>query len=198
MNGRESDGRPGKHDRNEMGQIKGRRHSIRLRNFDYTQQGAYFLTICTHERKSLFGRIINGEMRLNTYGRIVEEEWEKTAQIRSNLTMDRFIVMPNHIHGIVVISRGTMHRAPTSTFESFGKLVSNSIPTIVRGFKSAVTTRINAIRNSSHKPVWQRNYYEHVIRNEIDLKEIYEYINSNPLKWLEDENNPVNLKRQQK
>jgi len=177
---------------------KPNRRSIRLANYDYSQTGAYFITLCIQNRQCLFGQIMEGEMELNEYGQIVQAEWLKTAQIRTNLVMDEFIAMPNHVHGIIVINnprRGTMHRAPTPIIEQFGKPVSNSIPTIIRGFKSAVTTRINKMRNTPAIQVWQRNYYEHVIRNEIDLEEIREYIQKNPLKWLEDENHPANMEK---
>ena len=130
----------------------------------------------------------------------MEDEWHRTAILRPGVGLDAFCVMPNHVHGIIVLAgghfsadrRGTMHRAPTTQFEQFGKPTINSIPTIVRGFKSAVTVRINQIRSSPAAPVWQRNYYEHVIRNEIDLEEIREYIENNPLKWLEDKEHPAN------
>ena len=157
----------------------GNRRSIRLQHYDYSQAGGYFVTICTKNHKCLFGQIIKGEMELNGYGQIVQAEWLKTAQIRTNLVVDEFIAMPNHVHGIIVInnlSRGTMHRAPTPIREQFGKPVSNSIPTIIRGFKSAVTIRIRKLLRDPDFLVWQRNYYEHVIRNETDLEEIREYI----------------------
>jgi len=118
-------------------------------------------------------------------------EWIKTADIRSNIELDVSVVMPNHFHGILTIvdhCRGTVHRAPT--LEQFGKPTSGSLPTIVRYFKSAVTRRINELRGTPYTPVWQRNYYEHVIRNETDLNEIREYIINNPLKWDLDSENP--------
>lgn len=135
-------------------------------------------------------------MRLNRYGEIVNSEWLKTINMRRNLMLDAYIIMPNHIHGIIFISdfdsrRGTLQRAPT--FERFGKPVSNSIPTIIRLFKSSVTKQINALRGTPEMPVWQRNYYEHVIRNEDDLSEIREYILNNPLKWDLDSENPKTL-----
>jgi REP element-mobilizing transposase RayT len=125
---------------------------------------------------------------------VVEEEWLKTAEIRKNVELDVFVVMPNHFHGILVIvdkCRGTVHRAPT--LEQFAKPTSGSLPTIVRYFKSAVTRRINELRGAPNMPVWQRNYYEHVIRNENDLDEIREYIVNNTLKWDLDSENPNNV-----
>ena len=169
------------------------RHSIRLRDYDYSQAGAYFITMCTHKKKCILGDVINGEMQLNDYGRLVEAEWIKTANIRDNIELDAFVVMPNHFHGILTIvdnCRGTVHRAPT--LERFGKPTSGSLPTIVRYFKSVVTRRINELRSTPNTPIWHRNYYEHVIRNEDDLAEIREYITNNPQKWDLDSENPNN------
>jgi putative transposase len=179
------------------------RRSIRLKAHDYGQPGAYFVTICAGHRECLFGDIGQGKIVLNPFGKIVEEEWHRTKQMRQGVDLDFFIVMPNHIHGIIFLTefpmfanrRGTMHRAPTPQLEQFGRPTSNSIPTIIRGIKSSVTQRINEIRNTPGALVWQRNYYEHVIRNEIDLEETREYIQNNPLKWLEDENHPANIKK---
>ena len=166
------------------------RRSIRLKGHDYTQPGAYFVTICTRDRECLFGHMVNGEMRLNKHGMAVHEEWLKTAELRENVEMEACTVMPNHLHGIVVVTdgRGTARRAPT---EGFGRPVADSIPTIMRAFKSASTKRINELRHTPGTPVWQRGYYEHVVRNEDELKAIREYILGNPARWNEDENNPV-------
>jgi len=160
------------------------RHSIRIKEYDYTKPGAYFITICTYNRVPIFGNIIHTVMVLNEFGKLVQQEWTRTAEIRNRIGLDDFMVMPNHFHGII-ITKGTMHRAPT--VEQFGKPVSNSIPTIIRGFKSAVTARINAIRHSPRLPVWQRNYYEHIIRDDIDLNTIRQYIRTNPENWEKDE-----------
>ena len=166
------------------------RRSLRLKGYDYKQAGVYFVSMCTLNRTCFFGDIVNGEMMLNAEGQIVAEEWIKTAEIRNNIELDEWVVMPNHFHGILVINecRGTARRAPT--VEQFGKPVSNSIPTIIRSFKSAVTKRINELRNSPGAKIWQRNYYEHIIRNEDELNCIREYITDNPLKWEFDKENP--------
>ena len=177
--------------------------SIRLKEYDYSQAGAYFVTVCTHRRISLLGEILKGKIVLNPFGKIVEEEWLRTKQMRKGVDLDVFIVMPDHIHGIISLTgiplsanrRGTMHRAPTPQFEQFGRPTANSIPTIIRGFKSSVTRRINEIRATPSAPIWQRNYYEHVIRNEIDLEETREYFQNNPLKWPEDENHRANIEK---
>lgn len=167
------------------------RRSIRLKGHDYSWEGTYFVTICTHNRECLFGDLLDGRTQLNEYGVIAKNEWLKTPQMRNNVIIDEFIVMPNHLHGIIIITGdggGTVHRAPT--VEQFGKPVSGSLPTIIRSFKSTVTNQINLLRNTPGTPVWQRNYYEHIIRNEDELHHIQEYIINNPFQWQFDRENP--------
>ncbi len=162
------------------------RRSIRLKGYDYTQPGAYFVTICTHQQVDTFGELIGGEMKVNPSGRAVQEEWLKTAEIRSNVQLDEFVVMPNHVHGIIMIlnRRDTARHIPAArsipTVEKFSEPVSGSLPTIVRAFKSAVTKRINILRSTPGGLVWQQNYYEHIIRNDRSLNRIREYIHYNP------------------
>jgi len=162
------------------------RRSTRLQSYDYAQPGAYFVTVCTRDRECLLSDIVDGEMQLNKCGMAVRGEWLRTAELRENVELDASVIMPNHLHGIVVITngRGTARRAPT---EEFGKPVANSIPTIMRAFKSASTKRINEIRSTPGTFVWQRNYYEHVIRNDEELKAIRQYILSNAANWTSDE-----------
>ncbi len=288
------------------------RRSIRLRNYDYTQCGAYFVTICTEERRCIFGQVVGGEMVVNEWGQIVAEEWEQTAIIRPNVELDAFVVMPNHVHAIIVIAddgrggrgmdgrgmmhhaptdapteyitptgtptphdpqtapggtgvmddrgitpggtgrggrgmdgrgmmhhapteyiaptdtptpydpqttpggmgvmddrgitpggmgrggRGMMHHAPTNppteyiaptnppTIREFSKPIPNSLPTIIGAFKAAITRRINRLPNPPDYAIWQRNYYEHIIRNEISLNHIRAYIANNAAKWAVD------------
>ena len=120
------------------------RRSIRLKGYDYSQAGAYFVTICVQNRECLFCEIVDGQMQLNDAGKIVQEEWLRTGEIRPNVELDAFMVMPNHFHGIIVMHqdcRGTLQRAPTQnapTVEQFGKPTSNTIPTFVRLFKSVI------------------------------------------------------------
>lgn len=240
--------------------MKFHRKSIRLPKYDYSQSGAYFITICTHQREWLFGEILNKKMLLNEFGNIARNEWLETPKIRPNIKLGEFIIMPNHIHGIIWIKdelKGTEHRAltelrsptytsgkdvsseegevdrkgvwdgerdrkdtmlrvpttvpttaptiPTTAIESedtehrvptehraptverFGKPTSNSIPTIIRSFKATTTKQINTIRKLPGFAVWQRNYYEHIIRNEKDLKNITQYIKNNPNNWDKDD-----------
>jgi len=173
---------------------KHHRRSIRLRNYDYSQVGAYFITVCTKNRECFLGEIENGEITLNEYGMIVEKEWLMTEKIRSNIQMDKYIVMPNHFHGIIIINtncRGTLQRAPTK--EQFGRPISDSIPTIIRLFKSTTTKQINQIHGTPGIPVWQRNYYEHIIRNEKEFDNIRQYVEGNPVLWEYDHENPGRL-----
>ncbi|MFH1857079.1 MAG: transposase [Candidatus Omnitrophota bacterium] len=158
---------------------KKKRHSIRLKDYDYSSEGMYFITICVYGRECLFGSVVNGEMVVSRYGKIAENEWRKTEIIRPNIKMDYFVVMPNHIHGIAHICRGVLQYAPTNEFKS----PSQTIGAIVRGFKSTITKQINKIRDTADVRLWQRNYYEHIIRDEKYLNSIREYIINNPAKW---------------
>jgi putative transposase len=174
------------------------RKSIRLKGFDYSYSAYYFITICTFGKQNLFGAIIHEAMQLNALGKIVEEEWQKTAAIRKNVLLDAFICMPDHIHGIIGLvdvddGRDTSRRAPTK--EQFGKPVSGSIPTIVRLFKSSVAKRINEVHSTPQQPVWQRGYYEHIIRNDKELDNIPRYIIGNPVVWKMDKEYPENIKQ---
>ncbi len=167
------------------------RKSIRLREYDYGQVGVYFVTICTHERECVFGEVVDGQMRLNEVGRIVEDEWYKTAEIRGNVVLDVSVVMPNHLHGILIITDAVeaTRRVASTTLRP------NTLGSIIGQFKSVATKRINELRQTPAAPVWQRNYYEHIIRNEKDYLRIYEYILNNPAKWQEDHDNSRNWDR---
>jgi len=171
------------------------RRSIRLKGYDYTKAGWYFITVCTKNRENLFSNIENGKLILNELGKIARNEWLMTAVIRKNVELDEYLIMPDHIHGIIHIvdedSKGTASCAPTvpSQTEQFGKPVPNSIPTIIRSYKSAVTRHINISRQTPGVPVWQRNYYEHIIRDEPELNRVRKYIIENPLKWLDNKYN---------
>ena len=175
------------------------RHSIRLRDYDYSQAGAYFLTICTKDRECLFGEILDGGMRLDEYGSIVQECWDAVPKHFNDVQLDEYVVMPNHFHGIVIIAGdvGARHAVPLRMVEQFGKPVPNSLPTVIRSFKSAVTKKTNVIRGIHGIPLWQRNYYEHVMRNEEELNGFREYIHNNPMQWEMDEENPERNEREE-
>jgi len=166
---------------------------MRLRDYDYAQNGMYFFTICTHDRQLLFGDITNAEMNLNELGQIVRDEWYKSTSIRHELELDAFVIMPNHVHGIIVL-KGPNVVGATGRSPSRCGPCKRSIGAFIAGFKSAVTKRINALRGTPKISIWQRNYYEHVVRNEESLNRIREYILNNPMQWDSDPENPASLK----
>ena len=161
------------------------RRSIRLKGYDYAQEGAYFVTLCSHRRELLFGEIIKERIRLSEMGEIVRDEWLRTMEVRKNVDMDAFIVMPDHLHGIILITdqlvRATRRVAPTRRGP---ELRSGSLGAIIGQFKSVSAKRVNKYRRTSGNAVWQRNYYEHIIRDEGDLNRIRGYILNNPLQWF--------------
>ncbi|MBI1258234.1 MAG: transposase [Chloroflexi bacterium] len=186
-----------------MDEVRGRR-SVRLQGYDYAQNGAYFVTLCVHERACLFGEIDDqGNMALNMIGGIVRDEWLQTAVVRPYVVLDEYIVMPNHFHAIIVLTGdresdlskhngnsnvgATWQVAPTRP----NGPKSGSIGAIVGQFKRKATIGINELRDTPGAPVWQRNYYEHVIRNESSLNDIRSYIQTNPARWAEDQENPA-------
>ncbi|OIO38343.1 MAG: transposase [Candidatus Omnitrophica bacterium CG07_land_8_20_14_0_80_50_8] len=166
--------------------IQSNRRSMRLKEYDYSQCGMYFVTLCTYQGECLFGEIVDGHMRLNRLGQIANKCWNDIPHHFSHIELDMFCVMPNHMHA-VVNCRGTACRAPTG--ERFGKPVYGSIPTVIRSYKSVVTKRVNELGRSPGRPIWQSNYYEHIIRNDKSLDEIREYIAHNPARWELDSEN---------
>ncbi len=164
------------------------RRNLRLKGYDYRQNGAYFVTICTYQRSCLLGAVKNGVMILNAWGRIVQDEWRRTERVRSNVQLDDFVIMPNHLHCILLI----VDDAPTSATSALsnaraGGNAPGSLGQIIGHFKSIVTKRVRKSGASTSIPVWQRNYYEHVIRTESDLQRIREYIIANPARWDDDD-----------
>jgi REP element-mobilizing transposase RayT len=163
------------------------RKPIRLPGYDYAQPGTYFVTICTYRNRCLFGDVVDDTLHLGDFGHIAREEWLRSARIRPRITLDAFVVMPNHLHGIISLSdtsavpAGTQQRAPT--VGQFGQPTPDSLPTIVRGFKASVTYSINTVRSTPGLPVWQRGFYEEVVRNDKALTLVREYIANNPLRW---------------
>ena len=226
------------------------RRSIRMKGYDYSQEGLYFVTICCYNRECLFGDVVNGEMVLNEFGTIACNEWLNTTNIRKNVELDVFVIMPNHMHGIIILNgvngRGELHSPQlhlthnsiadnkmnecnfpdnvitdnvisdnklgecnfpdnvitdnvitnnviTNNVISDNKLgecnsplrgPSNNIGAIVRGYKSSVTKQLNLLNIGC--TIWQRNYHEHIIRNEKSYQTIAEYIINNPSKWNDD------------
>lgn len=178
------------------------RQSIRLRGYDYTQAGAYFVTIVVHECECLLGDIIDGEMRLNHYGRIVAAEWQKIPARFPHVTTDASIVMPNHLHGIIVIGGEVGAKHPPAISNTPLHLSADASPlrptgttpgslgAIMQNFKSTSTRQVNTLRQTPGLPLWQRNYFERIIRDERELNRIREYIINNPLKWALDTEHP--------
>lgn len=158
------------------------RKPLRFPGYDYSYPGAYFVTVCTQNRKCLFGRIVNGAMQLNDLGAIVDACWRGLTQHYSHIDLDSFVVMPNHIHGIIILAE---QRVPVRSNE-----VRSALPEIVRAFKSFSAREINHLRGTSRVAIWQRGYYEHIIRKEDSLNRIREYIETNPLRWHLDRENP--------
>jgi len=166
------------------------RRSIRLKDYDYGKAGAYFVTICTQGQKNLFGEVLNGEMLLNEIGRVMKKWWEEIDSKFKNVGLDEFVIMPNHFHGIVIIVGADLRVCP----DKMGEHTGSPLHRIVQWFKTMTTNEyIRNVYNQRWKPfskrVWQRNYYEHIIRNEEKLNKIRYYIQTNPLKWHLDREN---------
>jgi REP element-mobilizing transposase RayT len=153
------------------------RHSIRLRNYDYAQQGAYFITICTKNRNALFGRICNGKMELNEFGNIALYTLLDLPNHNTNVILDQFVIMPDHIHAIIIITGSKDLQNSNVNIKKHGLFE------IIRQFKTFSARRINKLRNTPNKPVWHRTYHDHIIRNDKELNIIRKYIINNPLKW---------------
>ena len=194
------------------------RRSIRLKHYDYSQPGAYFVTICTHNRECLFGEIVNGVLVLNDAGKMVEKWWYELNTKFLNIETDAHIIMPNHFHGIIIIVGADLCVCPENADlrvcpenadlcvcpninnnDNYrgehihqGEHIGSPLHKIVQWFKTMTTNDyIKNVRTNNWKPfnkkLWQRNYYEHIIRNEIELNKIREYILYNPLNWETDE-----------
>jgi putative transposase len=167
---------------------RGNRRSPRLHGYNYAENGAYFVTICTHNRASLFGEVVEGSAKLNPYGQVVDQCWHDLRLHYSGVELDEFVVMPNHVHGIVVITGGDVGEGlrPSPT-----KNKQHGLPELIRAFKSFSARKINELRGTSGTSVWQRSYYEHIIRNENSLAKVRQYIQLNPLNWELDKENPT-------
>ena len=221
------------------------RRSIRLRGYDYTQVGAYFVTLCTWQRECLFGEVVEGVMRLSPTGRIIEVEWQRLGYHFPHIRLDAFVVMPNHLHGIIIVNDlvGATRHAQDGVREGDDRMQdqtrvggdgspsggatrqvqevaregddpvqyqarvgidgsplrrmrsngppAGSLGAMIGQFKSRATKRIWARLEKDRTPVWQRNYYEHIIRDEADLRRIREYIQNNAARWDQDQLHPA-------
>jgi REP element-mobilizing transposase RayT len=196
---------------------KHHRRSIRLQEYDYSQPGAYFVTMVTWHRESLFGDVIDGQMKLNKAGEIVQWEWKNLSKRFLYVKLGAFVIMPNHLHGILIFHQPTVgatrpefnKSASSNTLHPFrtgddvnpeGSPLPHgpkpaSLGAVVAQFKSRVTKRLWKIPSMKDVPIWQRNYYEHIIRNGKALQNISNYINSNPSRRQEDKENPFYIKK---
>ncbi|NET62718.1 MAG: transposase [Symploca sp. SIO2E6] len=178
------------------------RRSIRLKDYDYSQPGVYFVTICTNDRQCWFGEIHDSQMCLNQLGKIVAQGWLRTPEIRPEVILDEWTIMPNHLHGIIIITHqptppnnhvGAHRRAPSQCApnqcvpnQPQFRRKSKSLASIIAGFKSSTTKRINQVRATPRVPLWERNYYESIVRNTEHLEHVRNYIWANPYRWKDD------------
>jgi REP element-mobilizing transposase RayT len=174
----------------EKFQNKYRIPSARAKWWDYGQEGVYFITICTANRKCLFGNIVDSSMTLSPAGEIVNQEWGKSFEIRKELSCDAFVIMPNHIHAIlridnVGVDSGAGTRGSTAA-HGIARRSSKSVSSFVAGFKSATTKSVNDLQKTSKFVVWQARFHDHIIRNDAEYRRISDYIISNPYRWADD------------
>lgn len=165
-----------------------KRHPTRLRGFDYSQPGWYFVTVCTYKRKHIFGDIVDGEMRLSSHGQIANFAWVKLRIRFPHIRLDQFVVMPNHVHGVICVGATLAVARPITTIPSkrAGASPAPTIGNIIGAYKSIVTTQCLSIAKSNNEylgKLWQRNYHDHIIRDNADLHRIQEYIHDNPANW---------------
>jgi REP element-mobilizing transposase RayT len=162
------------------------RKTLRLKGYDYNLPGLYFVTICARARECTLGIVEEGRVHLSDIGKIVTKEWSNLLNHYPNIGLDEFVIMPNHVHGIIEITtgRGGFRNPPLQ--KQYG------LPEIVRGFKTWSARKINEHQNTEYIPFWQRSFYDHIIRNEKELYAIRKYIRNNPLQWELDQENPKN------
>jgi len=171
--------------------VKHNRQSYRLKGYDYSSSGNYFVTVMVMDRECLFGKIRNGDVELSEIGKIADQCWQEIPEHFPNVKLDEYIIMPNHVHGIIEIinNGGNLQRSGNAEFKSPSK----TIGSIIRGFKIGVTKWCrNEMADGfpSFRQIWQRNYHDHIIRNDHELNRIRQYIVDNPLNWKRDRNDP--------
>ncbi len=162
----------------------------RLPYYNYASTNLYFITICSYKREMFFGNIVNGEMILSNEGLCVEDSWKIIPTVAEYAEIDAFIIMPNHIHGIIAINNP---EEPRELIKKEFAVKNRSLSNVVRNFKTAVTTKIRKLHKDPEFIVWQSRFYDRIIRNEKELIAIRNYIANNPMKWEEEKNNPDNL-----
>ena len=173
-----------------------KRQNQRLKEYDYSTEGAYFVTVVAKDRECLFGEIVDSEMVLNDVGMVVRNEFQRTEKLRDNVIIDSLIVMPNHVHTIIYIDRrGVSLERPKNddidraTHRIAPTLRPNTSGSIIGQIKSITTKKINKIHNNPGNKIWQRNFYDHIIHDDDDLNQIREYIMNNPINWDEEDEN---------
>jgi len=157
------------------------RRSIRLDGYDYRQDGMYFVTICTFQWECLLGEIVDGEMYLSTAGEAVQDAWDRLPARFPGIALDWFVVMPNHVHGILFLGADP----------GIGDARPVSLGAVVGAFKSLAAIAANRVLAREGTPLWYRNYYERIIRNDRELHRIRAYIEANPANWAQDDDNPA-------
>jgi putative transposase len=160
------------------------RRSVRLKGWNYGGSGVYFVTVCTYRRRCLFGDVVNGEMQLDPVGRLVDGIWRSNLTKRAGVDLDIMQMMPNHVHAIIVLAGADKTDMALSGQD--GTIQPNSLGAVVANVKTVCTRRVNKMRNTPGAPLWQRNYWEHIVRDETELARIRTYIVSNPAVWIED------------
>jgi len=181
---------------------KHHRRSIRLKNYDYSNTGAYFITVCAYNRECLFGNMQTGKIVLNQFGQIISNKWNQIPKHFLNVQLDEFIIMPNHLHGIIIIvgakhltkefSKNLQYRQKNASPLHLNGTKPGSLSAIMQNFQSVTTRKINQIRKTPGSKLWQRNFFEHIIRDEKELNQVREYVINNPLEWELDKENPKN------
>lgn len=179
------------------------RKKIRLKNYDYSKPGCYFVTICSKNNGDIFGHIVNDKIILNKYGKIVKKIWTEIPEHFQHVELDEYIIMPDHIHGIIKnVCRGLIYQtrvnsdminhAPTTDWILMKKK-GITLGEIIRHFKAKATKQMRNLKGDNTFKIWQRSFYEHIIRNEESLNKIREYIKTNPATWAYDEENPDHI-----
>ena len=182
----------------EYRDLEHHRQSIRLNGYNYAESGAYFVTICTQGHPCLFGEIVDGQTHANALGQMVQETWCDLPDHYPHVELDAFVLMPNHVHMVIVLTEGSdvvgagfkpaLVHGPVPTPDSTKR---HGLAEIVRAFKTFSSQKVNKCRGLRGVPLWQRNYYEHIIRNERALTHIRRYITENPQRWAQDRENPA-------
>jgi len=170
------------------------RRSIRIPGYDYASPGAYFVTISVQDSECVLGQVVDGEMVLSEAGQIAHDGWAEVPRHFPNVSVDTFVVMPNHVHGIVCIEDDPGRGGVTPPLQDGPHIVRPTLGQIVAYYKYRATKWINALRDTPGAPFWQRNYYERIIRDDAELDRIREYIVGNPYTWHTDRDNPDRIR----